>query len=689
MSTSITSRKSLCCAMALVTGVSVLPQQISADVVLTFKDNVTPSPTPLPYTAGSVPGASANLQYQPSTEFRVVTPYGSSTNNGFKDAIFGGETWTFDNIGQLIAVGNTDPNPGANQSAPMTAGLAGFPVCSGSGTCPSMQRNASFLQANNPFNFLAPVLGSVPEATYGVATTTIDLTNNVLDVDFPVTQAQWADGGYIIGNDPNPGCAPATRGDVFVKGQGPQVNMSSPVAVTSAAGASTITFDFVLHGESVMTFDEVTVPGFCNNAVQWEFPGSASVANQDPQAVDDGSALAPIGVLTDIATNINVLSNDTDPDFALLNSAAFDTLEVSTVSANCTNGGTLIDNNVNVIYQSAGGYQGPDDCTYTISDGRGGISNQGKITLNVSSGGVPPTAVDDGPGAGPGGPYETNQGRSLLVDVLANDSDVDGDPMRVASVDALSAAGGTVSIINGGVEGGNNVSYTPASGFHGLDSFTYDNTDDADGTSTATVRITVNEFAESSAGIVTISQRLTAADIGVVDPSVAVSCVGGCTRVEVTGVPVGGQIEILLPRLATGVPVDSVFRQFVDSTGAWKEFEAPDAVETARADQNTGLCPGIASGEYGSPNAGDDCTKYTLTDEDGSGVGPNDDNPAGGITLDPVGFGQQAAGEVKQDSVSSSGCSINTLESNKGRIGHWVLVALFILGLYRKRQVRD
>ena len=675
-----TSKSALAGAVALIIGGSPIPQTATADITLTFRDNVSPSPTPLPFTAGSVAGASANLQFAPSTEFRVVTPYGSATNNGFKDAIFGGETWTFNNAGQLTAAGNTDPNPGATQSAPITAGLAGFPICQGSGTCPTIQRNASFLQTTNNFNFLAPILGSTPGNAYGAGTAIVDLTNNILGIVFPVTDAQWASGNYIIGNDPNRGCTPASRGDRFVKGQGPLVSFSSPVTITSATGAANITFDFVLHGESLMSADEVTVPGFCNNAVQWEFPGSASIGNQNPVAVDDGSVGLPLAAFTDSIVNINVLANDTDPDFALLNSTAFDTLSVATTGS-CTNGGTLTNNTTNATYLSATGYEGPDSCTYTIADGRGGISAPATVFLNVAAAGpVPPTAVNDGPGSTPGGPYVTNQGVSVSANVLANDYDLNGDSIVVSRVDTTTVQGGTVIIINGGVEGGNNITYTPASGFNGNDSFTYDITDNVDGTDSATVQIQVKPFAESSAGTVTVSQRLTIDDIGVPDPESQSSCLGGCFSIEVQGVPSGGQIEVLLPKLTSGYQQGAVFREFLSSTMTWKAFEAPDNVQTAPGVAGTGVCPGISSGLWRTPTADDTCVKYSITDDVGTGNGPNDDDPSATIIVDPVGFGQPAAGDVKQENlISSSGCTINRKSGGSWHgSGQWLLVGVFI-----------
>ncbi len=72
-----------------------------------------------------------------------------------------------------------------------------------------------------------------------------------------------------------------------------------------------------------------------------------------------------------------------------------------------------------------------------------------------------------------------------LLNVLANDTDVDGDPLTVTTL-APSAAHGTVSCTAAGA-----CTYTPAANYNGPDSFTYAISDGHGGTDTATVSITV------------------------------------------------------------------------------------------------------------------------------------------------------------------------------------------------------
>ena len=79
----------------------------------------------------------------------------------------------------------------------------------------------------------------------------------------------------------------------------------------------------------------------------------------------------------------------------------------------------------------------------------------------------------------------TDEDVAVTIDVLANDTDADLDTLSVTSVGA--ASNGTV-VIN--VD--DTVTYTPNTGFTGVDSFAYTADDGNGGTDTATVTVTVN-----------------------------------------------------------------------------------------------------------------------------------------------------------------------------------------------------
>ena len=76
---------------------------------------------------------------------------------------------------------------------------------------------------------------------------------------------------------------------------------------------------------------------------------------------------------------------------------------------------------------------------------------------------------------------------AVLIDVLANDSDADEDSVLV--IESTTAASNGTVVNNGDV-----ITYTPNSGFIGVDSFDYTVSDGEGGTDTATVTITVNNL---------------------------------------------------------------------------------------------------------------------------------------------------------------------------------------------------
>lgn len=186
--------------------------------------------------------------------------------------------------------------------------------------------------------------------------------------------------------------------------------------------------------------------------------------NQAPVAVDDVSS-TPFNT----PVTINVLANDSDPD-------AGDSL--SLVGATQPANGSVVISGAGVTYTPLSTFSGVDAFSYTIADS-GGLQDSGTVTVTVAP--APnrsPVAVADS--------STTTAGVSVVLNnLLANDSDPDGDALQIASVAA--GTGGTP------VLGANNVvTFTPAAGFSGAASFTYSLSDGRGGLATGAVTITVN-----------------------------------------------------------------------------------------------------------------------------------------------------------------------------------------------------
>src|SRR5690606_553076 len=184
-----------------------------------------------------------------------------------------------------------------------------------------------------------------------------------------------------------------------------------------------------------------------------------NLPNQPPVAVDDTAAETGSAAWRD-----RVLANDSDPDG--------DPLTILSIGTPTLGSATISGSSV-VYTPSATAVGGIDSFGYSIGDGNGGTASA-TITVIISNlPNQPPVAVDDTVVVNPVG--------ATIIDVLANDSDPDGDPLSIVSVTAPSS--GSATII------GNMVTYTAAVPFPGTATFDYTISDGQGGTATATVTV--------------------------------------------------------------------------------------------------------------------------------------------------------------------------------------------------------
>lgn len=188
-------------------------------------------------------------------------------------------------------------------------------------------------------------------------------------------------------------------------------------------------------------------------------------ANRPPNAADDSATTQQGEPVT-----INVLANDSDPDGDVLSISAFDATSREGGAVECGGGACR--------YTPPGGFSGPDRFSYTASDGRGG-TDSATVSIDVRARpNRPPDAVDD--------EATTTRNTPVEINVLANDSDPDGDPIRLIDVENISLEDGEVECANG------ICTYTPPPDFTGEDRFQYTITDGRGANDTASVRIRVN-----------------------------------------------------------------------------------------------------------------------------------------------------------------------------------------------------
>ena len=202
--------------------------------------------------------------------------------------------------------------------------------------------------------------------------------------------------------------------------------------------------------------------GTVAGTVKVKTPNTPPVANTD-------TASAPASWLGSTPTPIDVLANDTD--------ANGDALTVTKVTAPA-HGTAVISGNA-AVYTPRVGYTGADSFRYVISDGHGGAAT-GTVTVKV--GNLPdraPIAHDDATTAA--GAWSAPA--PVRTDVLANDTDPDGDQLNVVS--ATGALHGSTAIDRA------DIVYTPDAGFTGEESIVYTISDGRGLTSSATLNITV------------------------------------------------------------------------------------------------------------------------------------------------------------------------------------------------------
>jgi uncharacterized repeat protein (TIGR01451 family) len=120
--------------------------------------------------------------------------------------------------------------------------------------------------------------------------------------------------------------------------------------------------------------------------------------------------------------------------------------------------------------------------TITNAAGLSYVGHQTTIAFTGTSNTVTSPVPNSPPIANPDSPT-TPYGQAVTVDVLANDTDSNADPLTITSTTV--ASHGTVTVVAG------KIVYTPAAGFSGTDSFSYSISDGHGGTSTATVTVTV------------------------------------------------------------------------------------------------------------------------------------------------------------------------------------------------------
>ncbi len=204
-------------------------------------------------------------------------------------------------------------------------------------------------------------------------------------------------------------------------------------------------------------------------------PDSFTYTAKDGDGAEISGTVTITVLPTAVADTITATAGATTPGTApglLANDLGSDL----TVTGNTkpAHGDVVVAKDGSYTYTPATGSSGPDSFTYTVTDGTGGTDTV-TVTVNVA-----PLAKDDTVRVAAGTTYTADD---RATGVLGNDL---GTGLTVSSNTKPAHGELTLDKATGAI------TYTPADGFSGTDSFRYTATDTAGAPTTATVTITVN-----------------------------------------------------------------------------------------------------------------------------------------------------------------------------------------------------
>lgn len=184
-------------------------------------------------------------------------------------------------------------------------------------------------------------------------------------------------------------------------------------------------------------------------------------ANRAPEVRDEA-----VETFVGQPITIPVTANDRDPDGDVLRLLAFSVPSHGSVAMTAAGG---------LTYTPVAGFAGADEFTYDVGDTLGARATA-RVAITVNRVNVAPS---DRPET-----VSTSAEVPVVMDLLANATDSDGDPVRLAAVTMPTR--GMLKVASD-----QKVTYTPQRGFAGPDSFAYTVSDGKGGTIGSAVAITV------------------------------------------------------------------------------------------------------------------------------------------------------------------------------------------------------
>jgi hypothetical protein len=410
----------------------------------TVQDNFVPPATSNVATV-TVTVSAANVPPVANNDTATTSVNGTVTINVIANDISATSTINPATVAvtQPAAGGGTataNPNGTVTYTAPAAAGTYSFTYTVKDFFAPPATSNVATVTVTVTAADIPPVANNDAAAATTSATITIPVLANDTSATSTINPATVA--------------VTAPTGGIAVANANGTVTYTAPAVPGVYTFAYTVQDNFVPPATSNAALVTVTVTA----------PNVPPVANSDTAATTTGSTIT-----------IPVLANDT---------SATNTLNPATVVVTAPTGGTAVANANGTVTYTAPAAAGTYTFTYTVKDNfvPPATSNVATVTVTVTAPLIPPVANNDT------ATMVGGAGTSAVINVLANDT-AGTNPINPASVVIVTQpinGSATANPITGAV------TYAPAPGFVGIDTFTY-TVKDSLGTlsNTATVSVTV------------------------------------------------------------------------------------------------------------------------------------------------------------------------------------------------------
>lgn len=363
----------------------------------------------------------------------------------------------------------------------------------------------------------------------------------------------------VVANDTDDTMINAATVDLDPSAAGIQSTLDVAAGSFVVNSSGVVTFSPVanFNGPVIISYTVNDTGGLTSNVATITI--NVNSVNSAPVATNDSGITNE-----DTSVSFDITGNDTD-DVAV-NDA---TVDLNTAVAgqqttrNTAQGNYSVDNNGNLTFTPALNFTGNASITYTVMDGEGATSNAATISITVNPVNDKPVAVND--------TRTTNEDTPATINVVSNDSDVDGT-ISVSTVDldpavpgiqtSKDSPEGTFSVNAAGV-----VTFVPVNNFFGVSTISYVISDDQGLISDpATITVTVtavndapianNDITSTDQGV-QISFNLVANDIDV-DGSVNAATVDlnpSSSGIQTTRTVPSGTYTVNASGVVTFVPV--------------------------------------------------------------------------------------------------------------------------------------